>query len=156
MHKHNGFTLVELLVVVVAISILATMSIVSYNVVQKDTRDSARSSKTTVISEALEKYYRTNKEYPAVLALTGQPVSTVKDKLDIIDEDVLTFPTAPKGTNSIVSSAASTTQLNYQASGGVNCRTSATGYCEAFLLTYVKEANGQSITVSSREGTFVP
>jgi prepilin-type N-terminal cleavage/methylation domain-containing protein len=156
MHKHNAFTLVELVIVISVIGILASMTILTYNSVQKDTRDSARSSKTTIITEALEKYYRANIEYPAVLALAGQPLATAKTKLNLLDAEALTFPGVADGTNSISSTTASTTQIKYEASGGSNCRTSSTGYCDAFRLSYVKEANGQTVTIQSREGTFVP
>jgi prepilin-type N-terminal cleavage/methylation domain-containing protein len=66
MHKHfkAGFTIVELAVAVVIIAILAVIATFSLTKVQEESRDAKRASQATVISEALEKYYDKNGEYP--------------------------------------------------------------------------------------------
>ena len=66
----SGFTIVEIAVVVVIISILATLVTVGFNRTQADTRDTLRSSRTTVIANALEKYYDENGDYPSCSSLT--------------------------------------------------------------------------------------
>lgn len=63
-HHVKGFTITELLVVIVVIAILATLSIVAYNGVQERTRDSRRKQDIATIQEALELYYADNGEYP--------------------------------------------------------------------------------------------
>ncbi|MEO5949946.1 MAG: prepilin-type N-terminal cleavage/methylation domain-containing protein [Candidatus Saccharimonadales bacterium] len=52
-----GFTIVELLIVVVVIGVLAAIVIVAYNGVQQRARDANRMSDVTVINKALELYY---------------------------------------------------------------------------------------------------
>lgn len=58
--RNEGFTVIELLVVIVAISILATIGILSTNGYREKSRDSERLSDIDVISRNLERYYRTS------------------------------------------------------------------------------------------------
>lgn len=62
--KENGFTIVELLIVIVVIGILAAITIVAYNGVQGRARDSQRLSDVKVIVKALEIYKINNGAYP--------------------------------------------------------------------------------------------
>jgi prepilin-type N-terminal cleavage/methylation domain-containing protein len=54
----DGFTLVELAIVIVIIAVLASVTIFTYAKVQVNARDTARASSVTSITEALEKYYQ--------------------------------------------------------------------------------------------------
>ena len=54
--KQKGFTLVELLIVIVVIAILAAISIVAYSGIQQRGRDTARASDTANIVKALTAY----------------------------------------------------------------------------------------------------
>ncbi|MFZ2836287.1 MAG: prepilin-type N-terminal cleavage/methylation domain-containing protein [Candidatus Saccharimonadales bacterium] len=60
----SGFTIVELLIVIVVIGILAAITIVAYNGIQQRSRDSKRVSDIAAITKALELYYIDNSEYP--------------------------------------------------------------------------------------------
>lgn len=64
--KQTGFTLVELLIVIVVIAILAAISVVAYNGIQERARDSQRTSDVSNITKALEMYYLDNGRYPAI------------------------------------------------------------------------------------------
>lgn len=68
--KHNrfGFTIVELLIVIVVIGILAAISIVAYNNVQKNARDNARAQAVSQIQKALEMYRAEYGRYPYVIS----------------------------------------------------------------------------------------
>ena len=61
-----GFTIVELLIVVVVIGILAAITIVAYNGVQNRANDSRLDSDVSHIKTALEMYKTDNGTYPAV------------------------------------------------------------------------------------------
>lgn len=62
--KQTGFTIVELLIVIVVIGILAAITIVAYNGVQSRARNTARESGLETIRKALELYYTDNGQYP--------------------------------------------------------------------------------------------
>lgn len=62
-----GFTIVELLIVIVVIGILAAITIVAYNGVQVKARDSARISKVNSIAKAISLYHADNGRYPPIL-----------------------------------------------------------------------------------------
>lgn len=55
-HSAMGFTIVELLIVIVVIAILASISIVAYNGVQGRARDSKRASDIAAIEKAIRSY----------------------------------------------------------------------------------------------------
>jgi type II secretion system protein G len=67
-NKPRGFTIVELLIVIVVIAILASISIVAYNGIQQRARDSKRTSEISQIKKVLEFYKADTGSYPAVCA----------------------------------------------------------------------------------------
>lgn len=62
--KAHGFTIIELLVVIIVIAILASISIVTYNGIQQRARDAQREQDIAQIIKALELYYMRNGRYP--------------------------------------------------------------------------------------------
>lgn len=60
----GGFTIVELLIVIVVIGILAAITIVAYNGIQTRGRDAARNSDVKNIRTAIELYKADNGVYP--------------------------------------------------------------------------------------------
>lgn len=67
----RGFTIVELLIVIVVIGILAAISMVSYTGVQNRARDAQRLSDMRTITTALERYKIDHGEYPIAVGQTG-------------------------------------------------------------------------------------
>lgn len=92
MRKNYGFTLVEILAVVVIISILASISTVAYITVQRQARDDDRKSDVLVIKNALDKYYQDKGEYPlpggcvanTACAITNLSAPLVPDYVDVL------------------------------------------------------------------------
>ena len=72
----SGFTIVELLIVIVVIAILAAVTIVAYNGVQQRARDSARYTIAKSIIKALELYKADNGSYPPHTATTSAACAT--------------------------------------------------------------------------------
>lgn len=70
-HKQPGFTIVELLVVIVVIGILAAITIVAYNGFQVRARDTQRASDAASILKALDAYKAIHGTYPAATSTSG-------------------------------------------------------------------------------------
>lgn len=71
--RKNGFTLLELLVVIGIIGILVSLITVSFSNAQKISRDSRRRQDLVSIQNAMEQYYAANDfEYPGCVSLVGE------------------------------------------------------------------------------------
>ncbi len=68
---HMGFTIVELLIVIVVIAILAAISVVAYTGIQTRARDSIRTDTIAKIKQSLELYRAENGGYPGTTANPG-------------------------------------------------------------------------------------
>jgi len=117
MKDERGFTIVELLIVIVVIGILAAIVIVAYNGVQNKANTTKAQTNAAAVQKVAEAYNADNSKYPGAIADFGS-ASTVK---------------LPTGV-SVVSSAAATasagitdgkTQVSYQYKG--SSATTATG-----------------------------
>lgn len=70
-NKQSGFTIVELLIVIVVIAILAAITIVAYNGIQVRARDTQRAADATNILKSLEAYKAINNVYPIATSTAG-------------------------------------------------------------------------------------
>lgn len=87
--KEGGFTLLELLIVIVIIGILALLIIPNITSAPKKARDTKRKTDITTIRKGLEEYFVNNNSYPADLnTLTTGSAPIIK-----------TLPADPKGGN---------------------------------------------------------
>ena len=148
----RGFTLVELIVVMAVIAILATITVVGLGRYQADTRDARRASSVTVLTEALEKYYDANGEYPGCGVISGAGNTVVTSVLPGLSQSALITPqAAPATTNSVSCSTVSLTGddiFQYVGDGSTSCQ--GTQGCLSYTIKYKKESTGEIATVTSR------
>ena len=73
--KQSGFTIVELLIVIVVIAILAAISIVAYNGIQNRGKASAAQTAANSLDKKIEVYNAVNSQYPTnASTITGTGV----------------------------------------------------------------------------------
>ena len=67
MHKRlsRGFTIVEIATVIFIIALLAILTLVVFNNVQAQSRDTSRTNDMSILGNMLERYYDKNGSYPA-------------------------------------------------------------------------------------------
>lgn len=89
MIKNKGFTLVELLITVSIISVLSVIGTITFQSVNKNSRDAKRQSDLKLIQSAIEQYHGDQYNYPANADLTfgGSLTSGAKTYYNIIPKD---------------------------------------------------------------------
>lgn len=102
--KQSGFTIVELLVVIVIIGILATIGFVTFANAQNRAKQSEVESAIAQVKAKLGEYYALNNNYPVdeaavVTYLDSTNNGSTADKLDgtTITDSVITYSAGPSG-----------------------------------------------------------
>ena len=80
--NNRGFTLVELLIVIVIIAILAAISIVAYNGIQQRARDSAAAEAASQLSTKVEAWNSIVGTYPTDTQVRSENLATVPTTVD--------------------------------------------------------------------------
>lgn len=111
MTKSQGFTIVELLIVVVVISILAAITIVSYNGIQNRAKDAAALNVTKNVEKKVQLYYSLYGTYPSTAQLNAQPETTIDSSVFTVSD---AMPTTEKHVRYIVCSGNNGVQLIYR------------------------------------------
>ena len=71
----RGFTIVELLIVIIVIAILAAIVIVAFNGIQSRARDAKRLTDISTVYRELQLYYADNGAYPITTTASGSGLS---------------------------------------------------------------------------------
>lgn len=69
--RGRGFTIVELLIVIVVIAVLAAITIVAYNGIQQRSRDTKRTADIATLLKLLDSYKAINASYPSATGDVG-------------------------------------------------------------------------------------
>ena len=154
MQTSRGFTIIELIVVILVLGILVTITALGLVRYQLDARDTQRSTNVSIIAEALEKYYNEKGEYPSCSVLTGS-VGTLTGNSGIfpgMSTSVFRAPGAANGvTNSIqCTDLISVTSADYYAYVGDSGSCTGTTTCLKYVLKYKEEATNTIQSLSSR------
>ncbi len=96
-HSKPGFTIVELLIVIVVIAIIAAISVVAYGGMQERARDSKRTSDFAVMNKAVRLYYADNGAYPKCNNSTNAAGSCTFDGLvnKLVPKYISQIPKSP-------------------------------------------------------------
>lgn len=154
--RAQGFTIVELLIVIVVIGILAGLVITTYSGVQENARNTERQTDLKAIQGQLEAYYAKNGTYPSATLVNDDTWRHANMKG--LDDQALRDPKGAVGSKLLVDTAASATQYGYQGwsdSGKTTACTdsgsgdTATSDCLKYTLTAQKEGSADVISYSS-------
>ena len=134
--RSKGFTIVELLIVIVVIAILATLVIVTFTGIQQKARDSQRQTDINALDSHIEAFFASNGYYPTLNDL--QTSSWVTTNLKGIDPQAFVDP---KG--GALAGTATASAYGYSTTGCTTTTPSSdTNQCTAFTLTSDLEAGG--------------
>lgn len=150
--RHSGFTIIELIVVMVVIGILAGISIISYNGLQERTRDTERKGDVDVIAAAFENYRDEKGQYPNKAQIDDV---TFYDGLRIPASAIVSPAQATSVTSSVIWANTTTdiakySYMAYQADGTACLDGSVT--CTKFTISYKSEQTGSAVATQSKYG----
>lgn len=133
--NQKGFTIVELLIVIVVIGILAALVITTFTGIQQRARNTERQTDIKAIHGQVEAYYAQNGRYPTLDNMNDTTFRT--DNMKGLDVEALKDP---KGTAGTLAGAAAANVYSYvvqSATGGACDNT--TNDCAQYTLTATNE-----------------
>lgn len=142
LRRQKGFTIVELLIVIVVIGILATLVIVTFTGIQQRARNTKRQTDVNAIASHVEAYFADNGKYPTLTNMNDSAwrASNVKG----LDPAALKDP---KGSAQTLVSSPAANSYAYQPTddSGNACDNSATD-CTKYTLTATYEGSVNGAT----------
>jgi type IV pilus assembly protein PilA len=110
-NKNKGFTLVEIMIVVVIIGLLASMAIPAFQKVRINSQDKAVLNNARQLSAASDQYYLENGVTQVVLSLLIGPTTYIKSLNTVAQES---YPTGfSQGTTITINSVAGSRTITY-------------------------------------------
>jgi type II secretion system protein G len=136
---NKGFTIVELLIVIVVIGILAALVVTTFTGIQQRARNTERQTDIKAIHGQVEAYYAQNGRYPTLANMNDATFRT--NNMKGLDEDALKDP---KGSAATLVAAAAANSYSYAvtATGGGACDNDTVADCAAYVLTATYEGGG--------------
>ncbi len=136
--RQSGFTIVELLIVIVIIGILATLVIVTFSGVQQRARDSERKTDINAIAGQLEAAYAKSGVYPTLTEVNDGTATTGWRAVNEFRLDLKAFadPTNPN-TQTLAAAPAGGSYAYVPTPTGC-----ASGACTGYSLTATLEQSG--------------
>jgi Tfp pilus assembly protein PilE len=150
----NGFTVIELVVIIVILCILATVIALTYSGVRANDRDSERQTDIDIVQSQLETYYAINNKYPGTDQLND--ASWRVDNLKQLKNENLQDPqwsadsSCSKDAKPVFISTATEDCYAYQVSAadGSACESGTGAPCAHYTLTAVLEDGEKYVKTS--------
>lgn len=146
--RQSGFTIVELLIVIVVIGILAAIVITTYGGIQSKARDAKRQSDMGSLQTQIEAFYTQNGYYPSNADMNNQTWLNTNMHSLYLNPSVMIDPSAPAGTAPSLALAPAPKVYAYQPlnSSGTSCEAQDTT-CSQYTLTATLEnpVNGSNL-----------
>jgi general secretion pathway protein G len=148
--KHDkGFTIVELLIVIVVIGILALLVITTYSGIQQKARNSKRASDIKSLQTNIEAYFTQSSHYPSLADMNT--ASFLTSNMKSLDQNALIDPLNPTQSKTLVATPAakSYSYAPTQSDGSTSCASDDTT-CVSYTLTatYEGQYNGSSASTA--------
>lgn len=147
--SNKGFTIVELLIVIVVIGILALLVITTYSGIQAKARNAKRTSDIKSLQTHLEAFFSQNGYYPSRANMNDESAGGFLDtNMKSLDRNALSDPSNPNGKTLVATPSASAKAYAYaptQSDGTTPCESDATT-CAKYTLTatYEGTVNGST------------
>ena len=150
-NKQSGFTIVELLIVIVVIGILAGLVITTFSGIQQKARDTERETDIKAIHGQVEAFWAQKGYYPSLTDINTASNAFVLANLKGLDLGALKDPKDARATVTLVAAPeASVYSYAVLNTGGTSCEADDTT-CAKYTLTSTLEGtlNGSSTFVKA-------
>jgi len=141
--KTSGFTIVELLIVIVVIGILAALVITTYNGIQQKARDTERKTDVNAVHGQVEAYNDQNGKYPTLANVNDATFRSTNMKG--LDAAALADP-KNAGSQQLCGSIQAGCYAYVTSPAG--CDNASGGDCTSYVLTATLEAGGTYVKQS--------
>lgn len=146
LRKQQGFTIVELLIVIIVIGILATLVLVTFTGIQQSARNTQRQTDIKAVASHLETYNAKNAYYPMLTDLNS--AAFISGTLKGLDKESTRDPKAGTAASDYQFADGNSTSnmYGYKATkdDGSACDNTVSGdECTKFTLSYTEEGGTQ-------------
>lgn len=145
-NNKKGFTIVELLIVIVVIGILALLVVTTYGGIQSKARDTKRTSDIGTIQTQLEAFFSQSGYYPSNADMNG--AAWLSTNMKSLDTGALADPSNTASKAVALVAASKTYAYAPLNAGGTSCEANDTT-CASYTLTatYENTVNGSGTVI---------